>query len=363
MDNRTTLLHLSLINGVGPALIAKLSALVPNNNVSVVYGYSKAELMRLGLAETQAQLIFQGLQRTQLLEKECELIEKEQIRFITLADEQYPQRLKEIHLPPAVVYYKGAPLTEENALAVIGSRKANSYGQRVINTLVPELVDQGWTIVSGGAIGADTMAHRAAVKAGGKTVAVLGSGLLRPYPSSNIRLFDDIVAHDGTLVSAFPVQTQAMPGNFPARNRVIAGLSRGCLVAQAAQRSGAAITALFALEQGREVFAVPGPVDDSLSVGCHRLIQQGAKLVINLDDIMQEFGHVAVKSAPGKKENVMPEKNVPENQLLALCQSPKSIDELVLHTQKDLSVLHDELFELQLSGSITQEVSGLWRAL
>jgi Predicted Rossmann fold nucleotide-binding protein involved in DNA uptake len=151
------------------------------------------------------------------------------------------------------------------------------------------MVENGWVIVSGGAIGADSMAHAKTVACGGRTMAIIGSGLLNPYPSSNEKLFNDILASGGLILSPFGMQTVARPGNFPARNRVIAGLSLGCVVVQAAKKSGASITAQLALDNGREVFAVPGLFHDELSIGCHALIQQGAKIISDAYDILAEF--------------------------------------------------------------------------
>ncbi len=231
---------------------------------------------------------------------EQELLIKHNIRRITASDVEYPSYLKEIHCPPPQLYVQGELLNSYTKLiAVVGSRKADSYGERVIASLVPELVAHGWAIVSGGALGADSFAHKATLQARGRTIVILGSGLLMPYPSSNRKLFSSIVDQGGSLVSSFSLDTPAYPSNFPARNRIISGMSRGVIVAQAAEKSGARITAHLALEQGREVFAIPGPIDHALSIGCNRLIQQGAKLVQTIDDIFTELGEqVQAKAAP-----------------------------------------------------------------
>ncbi len=285
------ILHLSLIDGVGPATI---KTIVQNKPASwawhELYQMTQSDLIAVfGLSQLAAQKIYSGLKDEALLANELALIDRHSVSWLTLLDQSYPALLAQIYAPPAVLYWRGAEINSPHCLAIVGSRKANYYGQRVINQLVPEFVKYGFTIVSGGALGADSMAHQAAITAGGKTIVVLGSGLLHPYPHSNKSLFEAVIASGGTIMSAFSLQTTVMPGNFPARNRIVAGLSSGCVVVQAAQRSGASITANYALEQGREVFAVPGPIDDDLSAGCHALIQQGASLVSKAQDIFDVF--------------------------------------------------------------------------
>ena len=264
-----TILHLSLIQGVGPGRVNRLINNFDKDQLCQIYHFSVSDLIhRCGFTERQAELLHGGLQDERVLEDEIQLIEKHNVQVLTITDKGYPYLLKQIHLPPTLIYVKGSLGVQEKSLAIIGSRKAHRYAENIINDLMPALIAHEWTIVSGGALGADTMAHRAALQNNGKTVAVLGSGLLIPYPSRNVHLFEKIIESGGAVVSPFPLMMDAIPGNFPARNRIISGLSRGCLVVQAAKRSGASITASFALEQGREVFAVPGSITDELSAGC-----------------------------------------------------------------------------------------------
>ncbi|MGE0206491.1 MAG: DNA-processing protein DprA, partial [Candidatus Babeliales bacterium] len=242
---------------------------------------------------------------------------------------------------------------------------ADDYAHEAIKAIVPSLVAHGWTIVSGGALGADTMAHEAALSSKGITVAVLGSGLLRPYPTKNKSLFQTIYTEGGAVVSPFPLLSDPLPGNFPARNRIISGLSRGCLVVQAAEKSGASITAHCALDQGRDVFAVPGLLNNPLSHGCHRLIQQGAKLVTSAQDILVEYGQDEVQEVSEQLSLVSPELEspqplTPEGLLIQSCKKPKAIDELVQLTGKSLHEVQESLFNLQLEGVITQDFAGLW---
>ena len=285
-----------------------------------------------------------------IFEQEKQLLEKHNIQFITILDTQYPALLKEIHLPPSGLYIQGSFSSKKN-MAIIGSRKANEYGRKVIHNLIPELVAHEWTIVSGGALGADTFAHEETLINNGKTIAILGSGLLQPYPLRNKKLFNIILEKGGAVASPFPLQMLPQPGNFPARNRIISGLSKGCIVAQAAEKSGASITAHFALEQGREVFAVPGIIDDPLSVGCHRLIQEGAKLITHVNDILEEFGeYSAPKKVPEKKQaeevqNSIPAQKEITHPILKHCKKTISIDELHQETGLTIFELQQQLFD------------------
>lgn len=237
MINKNIILHLSLIDGIGPATIATLCARA--ENLADLYACSSHDLIhRYGIAPAYAAKIMQGFADNSLLERELARIEKHAISWTTIIDENYSHDLRAIYAPPAVIYWRGIlPTKEESTIAFVGSRKANRYGETTISTLVTPLAQQGWWIVSGGALGADSMAHEAALKAQGKTVAVLGSGLLQPYPRTNIRLFERIIEGGGALVSSFPLSQGALPGNFPARNRIIAGMSKGCVVIQAAQKA------------------------------------------------------------------------------------------------------------------------------
>jgi len=394
MNKELFILHLTLIDGIGPITIKKMWKKIPHDfDVSGLYRARKSDIVQMfGFSEKLAAKLVNGLQDTEKLEKEVQLIGKHNINFVTIASEAYPQLLSHIYAPPPVLYFIGEPiLGYEKNIAFVGSRKAHRYGEKVIERIVPDMVHRGFCIVSGGAIGADSMAHRATVRAKGKTIAIVGSGLLNPYPHSNKRLFNDIVKSGGALVSPFPLETMAKPGNFPARNRIIAGLSVGCVVVQAAKKSGASITAQFALDQGREVFAVPGSVDDQLSLGCHALIQQGAKLISCADDILVEFGCVVqnddVQSCQkefvqgaispqklnidGVKQNLKIsskrsncyEDGTVEHVIMECCKIPCSIDEISVVTDKEINELHEILFEMQLQGNIQQNHAGMFERL
>src|SRR5579872_19904 len=375
MDARTVILRLSLIDGVGPATIAKMSAVLSTDSLAwqTVYRMTETHVMHtFGLSRTIAHKIETGLRTMSLLTQELDLIQRHAIQWVTVLDDTYPSLLRHIHTPPAVLYWRGACLQQlsARAIAMIGSRRANAYGQRIINKFVPPLVENAYTIVSGGAVGADTMAHRAAVNNKGTTIVVLGSGLLRPYPRENVPLFADILSAGGAVMSIFPLTTEPVPGNFPARNRVIAGLSHSCIVVQAAARSGAAITAAYALEQGRDVFAVPGALDDELSAGCHALIKEGATLLADITDIPGYVGYQRGAAKAEEPHGIVCAPYQPAiaqdlqelDPLLALCDTPRSIDELVVLSGTAFELVQDRLFELQLEGRVVQDFTGMWRS-
>jgi len=367
MTDSLIILHLSLIEGIGDGTIIQIIKKMQENKISFasLCQMADAEIMRCcHISPIKAQSVRLGLTQTATLEREMQLLEKHQISYITIVDENYSTYLREIHCPPPLLYFQGKPFSsEEQCIAVIGSRRANYYGLAAIEKLVPPLIEAGWTIVSGGAIGADSKAHAVTLESKGRTIAVLGSGLLKPYPPSNKKLFEKIISEGGTVCSPFPLTFESFPANFPARNRIIAGLSKGCLVVQAAAKSGTHITAQFALEQGRDLFAVPGLIDDPLSAGCHSLIQQGAKLVHCAQDILSELEptlQLALPLGDQKRENTNASED-PNTLILRICSNPCSIDELAQKTGICTQDLYSKLFMLELEGKVRREINGSWQ--
>lgn len=365
-EHQRILLHLALIKSP-PAATQKILSYL-GLNLAHIYDMNEHDFVNLKILPKIAKKIAEGLSDYTLFDCELEFIEKYKIGLITLIDPDYPELLKNIHLPPLVLYVKGA-IPRQQSLAVVGSREANAYAQRMIDMMVPSLVAHDWAIISGGALGADTMAHTAAVQAGGKTVAVLGSGLLRPYPLENKMLFEQIIDTGGAVVSSFCLLAEPIPEHFPDRNRIISGLSRGCLVVQAAAKSGARITADYTLSQGREVFAVPGNLWDPLSAGCHQLIQQGAKLTARVEDILHEYGQELIipvtpvshaMPAPVVRSAEIVLDDAIDKKIARLCVQPCSIDELLDGTGLPLIQITGRLFDLQLKGVLTQNMAGLW---
>ncbi|QGG48158.1 DNA-processing protein DprA [Heliorestis convoluta] len=249
------------------------------------------------------------------------------IEALTLQDERYPELLRSIPDPPPVLYMKGQIQERDKVnIAIVGTRKATPYGEKVCSQLTEELVQQERTIVSGLARGIDAIAHRTALEKGGRTIAVLACGLDKIYPKAHEALAAAITER-GALISEYPPGSPAEPGKFPARNRIISGLSQGVLVIEAGEKSGALITADQALEQGREVFAVPGPITSSQSKGTHRLIQQGAKLVTSIEDILSEV-QIQFNFLAKPKQEIDLEPN--EKKLLShLDWEGKTIDQLI----------------------------------
>lgn len=221
--------------------------------------------------------------------KESELAAKHKIRILSINDSAYPESLKNIYGPPKILYVKGE-LKKEDALgiAIVGSRLASGYGLTQAEKFGFELARLGITVISGLARGIDTKAHLGALKAGGRTIAVLGSGLLNIYPPENKNLSDKISCL-GAVISEYPLNTKPLAENFPRRNRIISGLSLGVVVIEAGKRSGALITARCALEQGREVFSLPGKLDSENSFGTNELIKDGAKMTTSVEDILEEL--------------------------------------------------------------------------
>ncbi|MDD5545485.1 MAG: DNA-processing protein DprA [Candidatus Pacebacteria bacterium] len=234
--------------------------------------------------------------------KEWERLEKNNINFITAKEKSYPSLLKEINNFPLGIYVKGEIQQENNFIAVVGTRKSSPYGELVTEKIVKELINYNFTIVSGLAYGIDAIAHKTALKSGGKTIAVLGSGLDRVLPEGNKNLAKEILLKKGGLISEYPLETEPKKYYFPWRNRIISGLCRATLIIEAPEKSGALITTRFALEQNREIFAIPGSIFNPNSLGPNNLIKEGAKLVSGIEDILEELN-----ISFAKKENL--EKN------------------------------------------------------
>lgn len=286
MTEQEALVALNMISGVGSLRLKNL--LEAFGSASKIFlgpesKLKKTESIGSKIAQEISSFSFEELK------KELELAKKLKVKIITVGDKEYPENLKNIYDPALCLYLKGRLKPEDNlSVAIVGSRRASFYGASCAEKFSYELAGLGITIISGLARGIDTQAHKGALKATGRTIAVLGSGLNCVYPPENKGLSEEI-AERGALLSEFPLNTRPLAQNFPRRNRVISGLSQAVLVVEAARNSGALITADFALEQGRDVFAIPGKVDSATSLGTNRLIKQGAKLIDNVEDILEEL--------------------------------------------------------------------------
>jgi len=337
---------------IGATRFAKLYNYFPN--MEAAWRSSYTELLKSGLEQKIAEEFI--LIRSDINpDLELEKVEKENIKVITIKDEKYPKLLKEIFSPPALLYVKGnlENLNQQFNLAVVGTRKFSNYGQQITAELVKPLAQNGFTITSGLALGIDALAHQAALEVHGKTIAVLGSGIDQQsiYPASNRFLAKNILDNDGTIVTEFPIGMLPLKHNFPTRNRIIAGLSLGTLVIEAAESSGALITAYCSLEQNREVFAVPGSLFNRNSMGTHKLIQRGAKLVTSYQDILDELNLREVKNYVANQKilpQTLEEKIIMEN----LAKDPKHIDQIIKESNLTTSVVCSTLSLMEMKGLI-----------
>jgi DNA processing protein len=352
---RRVLLGLSLTPKVGWKTIHKLIlAGIDEQSYTLSERQWKAEYPFL--SEVQCQHIRAEINEEKLKSYEQKLAAKD-ISYVTVVDEEYPNLLREIYDPPWVLYARGdLALLHRPALAIVGSRKTTNYGRMVTQKTVPYLVQEGWTIVSGLALGIDAVSHDSCLKMQGKTVAVLGSGIDIAYPEQNKHLYEKIM-HKGLVLSEYPPGTTPLPAYFPLRNRIIAGLTYGVVVIEATKKSGSLITAHCALEQGREVFAIPGSIFDQQSVGTNLLIQQhGAKLVTHPKDIGEELAHIPlprVEENPRKRlsEGKMVEDI--EKKLLELLKREKQhINELSTRSSLPFTELTTELLKMEMKGLI-----------
>lgn len=287
MEDKFYWLALSLVQGVGAILFKRL--VTAFGSPRSVFEASPEALQQVEGVGAKTAYHIKAFFKTDILRKQLQLLEKHQVQIVTLADSGYPELLRTIFDPPPVLYIKGT-LSERDrlAVAVVGSRKSSSYGRLTAEKICLDLVSRGVTVVSGLARGIDSFAHRGALKGRGRTIAVLGNGVDYVYPRENRKLYEEIV-EKGAVISEFPLGTPPDRKNFPVRNRIISGLSLGVVVVEASDRSGALITADLALEQGREVLAIPGNISSYTSRGTHRLIKQGAKLVETVEDILEEL--------------------------------------------------------------------------
>jgi len=349
-DDKVYWVALNKVPGVGPILYGKLIAQF--GGAKEVF-FAPAERLRRveGVGEELAKRIEEG---TFLEEGKRELMRAKElgIEVITIREERYPSNLRQIPDPPPLLYVKGN-LAERDALAVavVGSRRCSPYGRAFARKISGELASKGVTVVSGMARGIDTEAHRGALEAGGRTIAVFGSGLDVIYPSENRWLFEEIW-RNGAVISEFPLSTPPERWNFPLRNRIISGLALGVVVVEASERSGALITASMALEQGRSVFAVPGYAGAVTSRGTHRLIKEGAKLIEGAEDILEEV----LPQYEGDKGETPPRDLTEEERevLEALSVGPLQIDELSRKVGMEVQKVASLLLELELKGLVTQ---------
>ena len=359
-------LRLHLATGVGPTILGRLVEAF--GDVQTAAGASPSQWRRVkGIGDKLAADM--AAVTDEQIDAELAEAERRGVAILCREHDDYPAALRNIHDPPALLYVRGR-LAEADAIAVgvVGARRCTHYGGEQADRFGGLLGRAGFTVISGGARGIDTAAHRGALAAGGRTVAVMGCGLASVYPSENEKLFDQIVDEDrGAIVSELPMTFEVRSGNFHARNRIVSGLSLGVVVVEAARRSGALITARIAAEQGKTVFAVPGRVDSPMSAGVNQLIRDGAVLAADLDDILEQLGEL------GRKMGLEPDTTSDGDRPLpsgldetetalagALANGPLNLDELARRTELESGKVAAAMTMLVLKGVVAQQAGNIF---
>ncbi len=356
MDNLYFWLALSFVPGVGRITYRKL---VNRFDSPRLVFETPLEKLKEVVNEKTAQAI-KSFDRKDRVKEELSLMKKFLVSLVTYKDSRYPKNLGQIYDPPPFLYVKGELREEdERSVAIVGSRRATNYGRLVAEKIGSALAARGITVVSGMARGIDSHAHKGALSVEGRTIAVLGNGLDIVYPPENSKLFSQIVAQ-GAVISEFPMSTPPEGSNFPTRNRVISGLSLGVAVVEASSRSGSLITAKLALDQGREVFAVPGMIDSVTSKGTHQLIKEGAKLVETPSDILEElppcFSSLDDSSPRQKKggEEILGLSREAQSILKFLGKEPIHIDTITKKSGLETYLVSSLLLDLELKDLVLQ---------
>ena len=383
LSNETiSLIHLNLIQGVGLKTVQRLRDVFGSTERAL--RASPDEIRKIDRFSPAVRDLLIHKPVLYPIERELELIHTYGCQVVTLYDAAYPPHLKEIDTPPFVLYVRGELVPEDAiSVSIVGSRNAKDYGRKVSYRLSYQIAQRGLTVVSGFAKGIDTAAHRGALEAGGRTIAVMGNGLSLIYPAANRDLAEKIET-SGALVSEFPMAARPKPRNFPRRNRIISGLTLGTVVVEASNRSGALITARLAAEQNREVFAVPGEIFSQLSAGTHKLINEGAKLINTVDDLLNELPPYVLSqiqpqaspspvpdmealpthASPTERNDTEPIPETPppppdltpdEKTIFEAIEVPSShIDTIVRTTQLPISQVSSVLLMLELKGIVQQ---------
>ncbi len=358
MDSREALVALNMIEHVGPVRVRQL--LEHFGEAPAILQASKPQLQRVqGIGEETAAAIACWESAVDLA-SELKRISEFGCHIVIQQDEQYPELLRQIYDPPVVLYVKGSLTAQDkNAVAIVGSRQTTHYGLEVARKLAYQLGYVGVTVVSGGARGIDTAAHQGVLNTKGRTIAVLGTGINIVFPAENAALFERIAAN-GAVVTQFPFNRTADKQSFPIRNRIVAGMTLGTVVVEANLTSGALITANFAVEYGRQIFAVPGRIDSPRSKGCHELIKKGAKLCEGAEDILSEFEYLfpASNRPPGASETgVLPALTLSDNEQKAydaLSKEESNIDEVIRRSGLPSSAVSVALLGLEMKRLVRQ---------
>ncbi|MBX3050403.1 MAG: DNA-processing protein DprA [Caldilineaceae bacterium] len=350
MNEKAFWIAFNQVPGIGPARLAALIDVC--GSVEAAW---KAPIQRLKEAGLDRRSLESLLSTRRVLDLDAvwKRVEASGARVYTWADDDYPENLRQVPLSPPVVYVQGE-IGEEDRLAValVGTRQASAYGREVARGLARELAHNGVTVVSGLALGIDATAHEAALAAGGRTIAVLGSGVDQIYPAQN-RKMGLALTQQGALVSEYPLGTRPEASNFPPRNRIISGLSLAVVVIEAGQRSGALITAKFAVEQGRDVFAVPGSILQPSSAGCNALIQDGALPLLSINDLLEQL-HLEQVAVQQEARQSIPADPTERKILAYLSMEPVHLDEIVRESAMPAAQVSSLLAMMELKGLVRQ---------
>jgi DNA processing protein len=348
-------LGFNYISGIGPAKVQALLGYF--GSLDRAWLATESQLQEIGFDNRTIQSFLEARSKLDL-DEYLKKVEGSNVRVLTWEDEDYPVSLREIPAAPPVLFLRGQmePI-DQWSIAVVGTRRLSAYGRLMTRDLVSGLAQNGITIISGLARGIDGIAHKTALEQGGRTIAVLGCGIDKVYPPEHRELAHEIVNGRGAILSDYALGTEPDSKHFPARNRLISGLSLGVLVIEAGEKSGALITAKFAVEQDRDVFAVPGNINSPVSIGPNRLIQQGAKLVMRIEDILEELNlrMIAEKAAA---QVILPDSPEEASLLTSLSSQPLHIDELGRLTGLPSSIVSSTLTLMELKGMV-QQVGGM----
>ncbi|UJF35332.1 DNA-processing protein DprA [Paenibacillus hexagrammi] len=354
MDNRFIIFGLHEIEGVGWQSMLRLLTAFPEPYQ--LFGLSAEQIASCGVKRSIAERIASEF-TPGFIEIKLQLYKKHSIQFLTIVDEMYPAILKEIAQPPWILYYKGDPAyLQMRSIGIVGTRMPTPYGKKIASQLAAQLSKAGFGVVSGLARGIDSHAHLGALQGSAKTVAVLGCGINQIYPRENAPLYKQI-EQEGIIVSEYPIDTKMHPGMFPQRNRIIAGLSLGVVVVEAAADSGSLITANFAVDESRDVFAVPGPITSLQSQGVYELLRKGARIVTRVEDILHDYHYLlseSEKSALHRTQASAELTNEEAEIARMLSDVPVTIDELLEGSQFTFGHLHAVLLSLLLKKAIKQ---------
>ncbi|MEJ5241557.1 MAG: DNA-processing protein DprA [Anaerolineales bacterium] len=349
MDEKRYWVGFNLVKGIGAVRLRRL--IEAFGSAEAAWQASSLEWQMHGLPPRLCERL-EAIRSGDTLDRFWERIQELGIQVLTWDDPDYPARLREIDQPPPVLYVRGQLLPEDDfAVAIVGTRRVTPYGRQVTEEIASFLAAQGLTIVSGLARGVDAIAHQTALRVGGRTIAVLGCGVDQVYPPEHRQLAAQMIEH-GALVSDYPPGTPPEASNFPPRNRIISGLSQAVILTEAGETSGALLTAAFAADQGREVFAVPGNIHAPQSRGCNRLIQQGAHVLLEAADVLQVLNLQKVDEQKTARRTLPTDEL--EGQILQMLSEPTHIDELSRQTHLPIEKISATLVLMELKGLVRQ---------